>query len=354
MKTINLVMIVKNEERCLARCLESVKGLVDNIIIADTGSTDSTKEIALSFGAKVFDYTWKNDFSDARNYALSKSDSDWNLILDADEYLTSGSRQDISEFLENTQQLGAIQIKSAYLDNNEVSYGIGYIPRLIPKGVTFTRKIHEQIDSYLPIAYLPLIFDHDGYLLPNKGDRNLPILLDELKNNPNDSYLLYQTAMTLKNLSRYKEAISYFDKFYSLANKSSSFYKNAVIEYVYTLIEIESFEKALYIVNEVKVTLEKYADFNFLCGIFYMRLILSDIVKYQNYLPLIETSYLKCLEIGEVPQHQGVYGCGSFKAAYNLGTWHEVSGNLGLAKKYYEMSAKAGYMIAMERLKLIK
>ncbi len=135
MKTINLVMIVKNEERCLARCLESVKGLVDNIIIADTGSTDSTKEIALSFGAKVFDYTWKNDFSDARNFALSKSDSDWNLILDADEYLTSGSRQDISEFLENTQQLGAIQIKNAYMDNNELSYAIGYIPRLISNGI---------------------------------------------------------------------------------------------------------------------------------------------------------------------------------------------------------------------------
>jgi len=349
MKTLNLVMIVKNEERCLSRCLESVKNLVDDIIIADTGSSDSTKEIALSFGAKIFDHAWKNDFSDARNFALSKSDSDWDLILDADEYLTEGSRQDILEFLENTQQLGAIQIKSSYMDNNELSYGIGYMTRLIPKGVNFTRKIHEQIDSDLPIIHLPLNFDHDGYLLANKGDRNLPILLDELKDKPNDSYLLYQTAITLKNMSKFEEAVAY-----KLANKNSSFYKNGVIEYIYTLIELENFEKALNIVEQVKLILEKYADFNFLCGIFYMRLILSDIVKYQNYLPLIEKSYLKCLEIGEVPQHQGVYGCGSFKASYNLGTWYEVSGNLQLAKKYYELSAKSEYKPAIERLSQIK
>lgn len=354
MKTLNLVMIVKNEERCLARCLESVKNLVDDIIIADTGSSDSTKEIALSFGAKIFGYVWKNDFSDARNFALSKSDSDWNLILDADEYLTEGSRPDILEFLENTQQLGAIQIKSSYMDNNELSYGIGYMTRLIPKGVNFTRKIHEQIDSDLPIVHLPLNFDHDGYLLANKGDRNLPILLDELKDKPNDSYLLYQTAITLKNMSRFKEAVTYFNEFYKLANKNSSFYKSGVIEYIYTLIEIENFEKALNIIEEAKLILEKYADFNFLCGIFYMRLIISDIVKYQNYLNLIEKSYLKCLEIGEVAQHQGVYGCGSFKASYNLGTWYEVSGNLQLAKKYYELSAKSGYKPAIERLSQIK
>lgn len=353
MKTLNLVMIVKNEERCLSRCLESVKSLVDDIIIADTGSSDSTKEIALSFGAKIFDYTWKNDFSDARNFALSKSDSDWNLILDADEYLTKGSRKDILEFLKNKEQLGAIQIKSSYMDKDEINYAVAYMIRLIPKGIGFTRKIHEQVDSDLPIIKLPLNFGHDGYLLPNKGDRNLPILLDELKDKPGDSYLLYQTAITLKNMSNFKEASTYFDKFYSLANKNLSYYRSCIIEYIYTLIEINNFEKALKIVEEVKIFFEEYADFNFLCGIFYMQLILSDIVKYQNYLPLIENSYLKCLEIGEIPEHQGVYGCGSFKASYNLGTWYEVSGNLQLAKKYYELSAKSGYNPAVYRLKEI-
>ncbi len=353
MKTLNLVMIVKNEERCLARCLTSIKGLVDDIIIADTGSEDSTKQIALSFGAKVFDYVWKDDFSDARNFALSKSDSDWNLILDADEYLTHGSRQDISEFLEDTDSLGAIQIISSYMDNNELSYGIDYITRLIPKGVYFFGKVHEQVDSKLPRFPLPLSFEHDGYLMPNKPERNLPILFEELERNPNDSYFLYQTASALKNINKFEEAVKYFEKFYTLADNSSNYYRTGVIQYIYTLIELENFEKALKIVEKVKPALQKYADFNFLCGIFYMKLILFDIVKYQNYLPLIEKSYLKCLEIGEIPQHQGVYGCGSFKASYNLGTWYEASGNLALAKKYYKLSAESGYEVAVNRLSQI-
>ncbi len=353
MKTVNLVMIVKNEERCLARCLESIKDLVDNIIIVDTGSEDSTKQVALYFGAKVFDHAWRNDFSDARNFALSKSDSDWNLILDADEYLIQGSKQDILNFLENPGLLGAIQIKSFFMDNNELNYSTSYVTRLIPKGIYFTGRIHEQADSELPRLALPLIFEHDGYLMQGKSERNLPILLEELNSNPNDSYFLYQVARTLRNEKKYKESLAYFDKFYILADKNGNYFLKGIVQYIYTLIEFENFEKALRIVEETKPILEKYADFNFLCGIFYMKLILFDIVKYQNYLPLIEKSYLKCLEIGEVPLHQGEYGCGSFKALYNLGTWYEASGNLELSRRYYELSGKSGYEPAIGRLTIL-
>lgn len=350
MNTLNLVMIVKNEERCLARCLKSVKNLVDKIIIVDTGSEDSTKEIALSFGAKLFDYVWKNDFSDARNFALSKSESDWNLILDADEYLTQGSRQDISEFLENTDKLGAIQRRDCYVDNQDFSYNIIYITRLIPKNVFYTGKIHEQVDSSLPRLTLPLVFDHDGYLVYGKSERNLSILLEDLRNSKNDGYINYQVARTLKNLHKYDESTRYFDKFYVFADRGANYFKSGVIQYIYTLIELGNFEKSLKIIEETYPILENYADFNFLCGIFYMKLILFDILKYQHYLPLIEESYLKCLKIGEVPINQGEYGCGSFKAQYNLGTWYESSGNLELAKKYYELSAESGYKPAVERL----
>ena len=308
MKTLNLVMIVKNEERCLKRCLDSVKDLVDDIIIVDTGSTDSTKNIAMSFGAKVFDYIWKNDFSDARNYALSKSDGDWNLILDADEYLVQGGREDISKFMDNMDSLGAIQIRSSYMDNGEISHGIDYMTRIIPKGIYYTGKIHEQVNSVLPRLPLPLAFDHDGYLMPNKPERNLPILLEELENNPDDPYFLYQIASALVNMNRHKDAMKYFESFYNLVNKNDNYYRKGVIRYIYALIEIESFENAMKIIDEVKEDFKKYADFNFLCGIFYMKAILFDIVKYQDYLPLIEKSYLKCIEIGEVLQHQGVYG----------------------------------------------
>ncbi len=87
--TLSLCMIVKNEEQHLARCLLSAKPVVNEIIIVDTGSTDRTKNIALAYGAKVFDFPWTNDFSAARNQSLAKASGDWILVLDADEVISS-------------------------------------------------------------------------------------------------------------------------------------------------------------------------------------------------------------------------------------------------------------------------
>ena len=70
---ISIVLLVKNEEKYLNDCLESVKGLVDEIIIVDTGSTDKTKQIALEHNSQIYDYVWNNDFAGARNYSLSKA-----------------------------------------------------------------------------------------------------------------------------------------------------------------------------------------------------------------------------------------------------------------------------------------
>ncbi|MBW2130791.1 MAG: glycosyltransferase family 2 protein, partial [Deltaproteobacteria bacterium] len=84
---VSLCMIVKNEETTLPRCLESVRGAVDEMIIVDTGSTDSTREIARRYGAEVFSTQWKNDFSFHRNQSIARAKGRWILQLDADECL---------------------------------------------------------------------------------------------------------------------------------------------------------------------------------------------------------------------------------------------------------------------------
>src|SRR5689334_7148172 len=85
---VSVVMIVRNEEAVLARCLESVRE-ADEIIICDTGSTDRTIEIARQFTDQVFtDYQWEDHFANARNHARLKATGDWILSIDADEYLT--------------------------------------------------------------------------------------------------------------------------------------------------------------------------------------------------------------------------------------------------------------------------
>jgi len=95
MATLSLCMIVKDEEGFLENCLSSVKDIVVEIIVVDTGSKDGTKSLASKLGVKVFDFKWTDDFSEARNFSLSKATSNWILVLDADEMLDSKSKEEV-------------------------------------------------------------------------------------------------------------------------------------------------------------------------------------------------------------------------------------------------------------------
>ena len=101
MITISLCMIVKNEEAVLARCLDSIKEAVDEIIIVDTGSDDSTKEIARKYTSEVYDFEWVSDFSAARNFAFSKAKMDYQMWLDADDIVPAEEAEKILQ-LKNT------------------------------------------------------------------------------------------------------------------------------------------------------------------------------------------------------------------------------------------------------------
>ena len=87
MISVSLCMIVRDEEEVLGRCLESVKSTVDEMIIVDTGSQDRTKEIAVQYTDKIYDFKWKEDFSAARNFSLSKGTKDYLMWLDADDMI---------------------------------------------------------------------------------------------------------------------------------------------------------------------------------------------------------------------------------------------------------------------------
>ena len=95
-KSLSLAMIVKDEEQCIKRCLDSVVDLVDEIVIVDTGSTDKTIEICRSYNAQVFPYPWNNNFAEARNFGLDKVTKDWVLWLDADEEVAPENRCSLS------------------------------------------------------------------------------------------------------------------------------------------------------------------------------------------------------------------------------------------------------------------
>ena len=167
MITVSLCMIVKNEERVLQRCLDSVAGLMDEIIIVDTGSTDATKEIAARYTDKIYDFVWINDFAAARNFAFSKAAMEYIYSADADEVLDEENRQAFRTLKETL--LPEIDIVQMYY-TNQLSFGTIYNydkelrPKLYKRNRNFRWEgaIHEQVvlqpviyDSEIAITHLP-------------------------------------------------------------------------------------------------------------------------------------------------------------------------------------------------------
>lgn len=160
MVTFSLCMIVKNEEAVLSRCLDSLCDIMDEIIIVDTGSTDKTKKIAKNYTNKVFDYKWRNDFADARNFAASKAVGDYVYTADADEYLDDENREKLRQLkrimlpeIEIVQMLYHTPAELSTVYNFEEEYR----PKLYKRLRTFTWI--DQIHETLRID--PVVYDSD-------------------------------------------------------------------------------------------------------------------------------------------------------------------------------------------------
>lgn len=176
MITISLCMIVKNEEAILARCLDTVADLVEEIIIVDTGSTDRTKEIAARYTDKIYDFLWVDDFSKARNYAFSKATKEYIYSADADEVLNEENRERFRILKEHLlPEIEIVQMKYG----NQLSFGTvynfdeEYRPKLFKRLRNFVweEAIHETV------RLQPIVFDSDIVIthMPTSshGDRDL-------------------------------------------------------------------------------------------------------------------------------------------------------------------------------------
>lgn len=160
MITISLCMIVKNEEKILRRCLDSVADLVDEIIIVDTGSNDTTKSIAAEYTELVYDFEWVDDFSAARNFAFSKATREYIYSADADEVLNQENRRRFRKLKETLlPEVEIVQMKygNQLQFNTVYNFDEEYRPKLFKRLREFVWEapIHETV------RLMPTVYDSD-------------------------------------------------------------------------------------------------------------------------------------------------------------------------------------------------
>jgi glycosyltransferase involved in cell wall biosynthesis len=211
-------MIVKNEEAVLARCLDSVKDAVDEIIIVDTGSTDSTKDIALEYTDKVYDFEWTDDFSAARNEAFSKATMDYQMWLDADDVIPEDQLEKFIKLKEELKPDADMVAMKYYthFDGQGNPIFIATRGRMFrrDKGFLWNDPIHEFITLTGNVIYTDIVIHHKRNFKENHHERNISIYNKlEASGKKMTARQLYYFARELKDHGYGAKSVYYFEKF---------------------------------------------------------------------------------------------------------------------------------------------
>ena len=315
-------LIVRNETRCIVRCLESVRPWVDKIVVLDTGSTDETPALSHQAGAQVHHLPWPDDFAKARNHVLDLADADWNLILDADEWIESGGEA-LREWIKGPPRLGRVAVHSSFDQGGVEQEDVSWITRLLPRGVRFAGRVHEQAVSPLPREVLNLHLGHDGYRdaqLDTKRDRNRPLLLAELSERPEDPYLLYQLGKDAEGRDEWTEAADLYARAEARTQPGDTWRHDLLVRRLHALGQAGEIDEALGLAGEQLEQLPHSPDLFFVTGNLLLDRALRDPAQaVGHWLPLAAGMWESCLAIGERPDLEGsIKGRGSHLAQHNL------------------------------------
>jgi len=259
--TVSLCMIVKNEEQYLAKCLRSVKPVVDEMIVADTGSTDRTKEIARAFGVKIYDFKWTDDFSEARNFSISKASGRWTFHLDADEVISSIDYEAFRKIIRQsaTKQIAfLINTRNYTMDVNQVEWtandgkydkeeaATGWTPskkvRLFcnESSIRFEYPIHEMVDPSLKRAGITvkecsIPVHHYGKLNKEKSSGKVEVYYQigrkKLDETGGDAVAIRELAIQAEIIKKHDEAIELWERFIVIQPNVPKAYINIGISY---------------------------------------------------------------------------------------------------------------------------
>ncbi len=320
MPTLGLAMIVKNGAHTLRECLASVAGLTNQIVIADTGSTDGSAQLARDLGAKVFDLPWQDDFAQARNAALQALTTDWALVLDDDEELDPEARAKIPSLLDNAAVGGYCLTLRNYLP---VRFSLGgHAPSVQPNNSSIERakrsrahtdfsicrlfrrhpeiyyvgRVHELVESRiravgLEIRMTGLVIHHFGILVSDAERRAKDEVYRRLgrlkvQENPNDADAWVELGLQeYEQFKNYSAGIECLEKALAL-NPMVSPVPYLSLANLY--IEIHDYARALQVLNKTTMSGRSAGEHAHISG---------DALYNLGWLQEARAAYLRALEI---------------------------------------------------------
>ncbi len=347
MGSISLCMIVRDEEEFLDECLHSVEGVVDEIVIVDTGSTDQTINIAKTFGARCYSAPWTHDFAYMRNISLEYASKEYVLVLDADEVLTSKGKEGIKKYLNEFPNAAGFFI---HILNQTDADGIQEIEeslnvRLFRNNAQYrySGALHEQIAESILQANPPgIIFDspieilHRGYLksvITKKGkkERNLEIAIREVKDFPSDSFRAFNLGMEYVRLQQFDNAVHIFKQAKKWTDPNALWVSRFYKIYISVLMQMGKWEEAHELLEETITMFPDYTDLFYLQGVYFS--------QKQNW-ALALKNFAKCIEMGDppLPPYTVEKGISTYRSYFAMGQAFQSAGRITEAVVSYRQA----------------
>lgn len=355
---ISVCIIAKNEEKHIEECCKRLLPYDFEIVLADTGSTDRTVELARKYTDRIYHFDWCDDFSAAKNFAMEKASHDWILSLDCDEYIETINIDALQKCMEQyPSSAGRILIRNRFQENGQTAFEQVRVSRFVNRRYFhFECAVHEQLvptkhdtivtsgasstitDAFCepsagttftkyvysaPITVLHVGYDGSESEMLQKSRRNIALLEKELEKQGEDPYLYFQLGQSYRRLHDYENALHYFDLGLAMDVDPALDYVQTMVEsYGYTLLDLKRAQDALNLLG-VYNEFSGRADFIFLMGLVYMNngLFEEAVNEFQKATAMEEFA---------------VDGVNSYKANYNIGVIYECTGHAKEARAAYK------------------
>ncbi len=334
MTPVSVCIIAKNEEKRIERLLSSLKPYDFELVVVDTGSTDATKTLAAKYTSCIYDFTWCDDFSAARNFSLSKASHDWILMLDCDEWVEHLDLEELDYFRKHLSHAAGSVTRRNLTGTPDAPAAIvtDQTERFFSRKLfTYTGTIHEQLTPKFEKTFetylLNTVIGHDGYLMTEderaaKSRRNITLLEKQLLQKPGDTYTLYQLGKGYEMIQDAENACLCFEKALRPdLDFSLAYTQELLLSYGETLLDRGEFAKALKLEAFQKYCTDT-ADFTYLMGLIYLK---NE--RYEQALDAFE----KALTFERANRE----GANSFLAYYEIGKILSMISEWEMAANYF-------------------